>query len=54
MNFELIPTPSFEKELKKLVKKYPSIKSDIADLGKQLLSNPTTGKTYWKNPWKKT
>ena len=52
MSFELIPTPSFEKELKKLVKKYPSIKSDIADLGKQLLSNPSTGKPIGNNCYK--
>ena len=36
MSFELIPTPIFEKELKKLAKKYPSVKTDIANLAKEL------------------
>ncbi|MDR3711302.1 MAG: hypothetical protein P4L51_00680 [Puia sp.] len=36
MSFEIIPTPSFGKELKQLAKKYPSIKKDIAALAQQL------------------
>lgn len=52
MSFELIPTPSFEKELKRLVKKYPSIKSDIGTLGKQLLLFPTSGKPIGNNCYK--
>jgi mRNA-degrading endonuclease RelE of RelBE toxin-antitoxin system len=31
MSFNIIPTPPFEKELKHLAKKYPSIKKDMAD-----------------------
>jgi mRNA-degrading endonuclease RelE of RelBE toxin-antitoxin system len=48
MNYELIFTPFFEKELKQLVKKYPSLKNDISTLGRQLLDNPTMGEPLGK------
>jgi mRNA-degrading endonuclease RelE of RelBE toxin-antitoxin system len=40
MSFELIFTPFFEKELKQLAKKYPSIKRDLTLLTEQLIINP--------------
>jgi mRNA-degrading endonuclease RelE of RelBE toxin-antitoxin system len=43
MSFNILTTPPFEKELKQLAKKYPSIKKNIVDLGNQLLENPTMG-----------
>lgn len=43
MSFEIIATPPFERELKRLVKKYPSIKKDIAALASELLQNPKLG-----------
>jgi mRNA-degrading endonuclease RelE of RelBE toxin-antitoxin system len=43
MSFEIIVTPPFEKELKQLSKKYPSIKKDIAALGVELMDNPKMG-----------
>jgi mRNA-degrading endonuclease RelE of RelBE toxin-antitoxin system len=43
MSFEIIVTPPFEKELKQLSKKYPSLKKDIAALGAELLNNPKLG-----------
>jgi mRNA-degrading endonuclease RelE of RelBE toxin-antitoxin system len=43
MNFEIITTPYFEREAKKLLKKYPSIKDDLAALGEELSKNPTLG-----------
>ena len=52
MSFELIPTPPFEKELKQLAKKYPSVKKDIAALGKQLLVNPAMGISLGNNCYK--
>ncbi len=52
MSFELIPTPPFEKELKHLAKKYPSVKKDIATLGNQLLVNPAMGKSLGNNCYK--
>jgi mRNA-degrading endonuclease RelE of RelBE toxin-antitoxin system len=43
MSFNIIPTPPFEKELKRLAKKYPSIKKDLSGLIKQLQNDPVTG-----------
>jgi mRNA-degrading endonuclease RelE of RelBE toxin-antitoxin system len=43
MSFEIIATPPFERELKQLSKKYPSIKKDIAALGAEIQSNPKLG-----------
>lgn len=43
MSFKLIPTPPFERELKQLLKKYPSLKKDIAVLGEQLIKEPRLG-----------
>jgi mRNA-degrading endonuclease RelE of RelBE toxin-antitoxin system len=40
MSFKIIPTPPFERELKQLAKKYPSIKKDIAALAQQLVQQP--------------
>jgi mRNA-degrading endonuclease RelE of RelBE toxin-antitoxin system len=43
MSFNIIPTPSFEKELKQLAKKYSSIKKDIAALALNLEKFPKMG-----------
>lgn len=43
MSYNLIPTPNFAKELKKLAKKYPSLKNDLAQLGKEILEDSTLG-----------
>lgn len=43
MSFEIIATPPFERELKQLSKKYPSLKKDIAALGTEILTNPKLG-----------
>lgn len=43
MNFSIITTAFFERELKYLAKKYPSIKKDMAALVEQLLQQPATG-----------
>jgi len=40
MNFNILSTGFFEKELTSLAKKYPSIKKDVASLCKQLEANP--------------
>ena len=40
MSFSIIVVDSFEKELKHLSKKFPSIKKDLATLAKQLLQQP--------------
>ena len=43
MGFKLIPTPPFERELKKLARRYSSIKKDISALAEELLLNPRIG-----------
>jgi mRNA-degrading endonuclease RelE of RelBE toxin-antitoxin system len=43
MSFSIVTTPPFEKELKQLAKKYPSVKNDIIDLAAKLLKEPKMG-----------
>ncbi len=43
MSFNIVTTPPFEKELKSLLKKYPSVKKDIIDLVAKLLKEPKMG-----------
>jgi mRNA-degrading endonuclease RelE of RelBE toxin-antitoxin system len=43
MSFRITPTPLFEKELKHLARKYPSIKKDLAELAGKLKQEPRMG-----------
>jgi mRNA-degrading endonuclease RelE of RelBE toxin-antitoxin system len=43
MSFNILTTPPFEKELKSLLKKYPSVKSDIIELVAKLIKEPKMG-----------
>lgn len=43
MSFNIVTTPPFEKELKQLAKKYPSVKKDMAVLADRLLKEPKMG-----------
>lgn len=52
MSYKIIPTSQFEKELKRLFKKYPSIKSDLFELVSQLKENPNLGTPLLKNCYK--
>jgi hypothetical protein len=52
MSFNIIPTPPFEKELKRLVKKYPSFKNDITDLLIRLQNDPLSGTPLGNNCYK--
>lgn len=52
MNFEIIPTPNFEKEAKALQKKYPSFKSDLIGLITSLHQDPRQGVEVYKNCYK--
>jgi len=52
MSFNIIPTPPFEKELKQLAKKYPSLKKDMAALVIRLLEEPKTGTPLGNNCYK--
>ena len=43
MNYRIVLDRTFEKEVKRLAKRYPSLKSDIKALRDEILANPTTG-----------
>ncbi|EOR95470.1 hypothetical protein ADIARSV_1289 [Arcticibacter svalbardensis MN12-7] len=43
MSYDIIAVPSFRKELKKLAKKYHSLKSDLTILFEILEKDPTHG-----------
>lgn len=44
MNCDVKTIPAFDKQAKRLAKKYPSIKHDLANLIDELEENPTLGK----------
>ena len=52
MPFSIEATPEFLSEAKKLAKKYPSLKNDIAGLAQQLKENPTSGTPLRKDAYK--
>ena len=52
MGYNIVPTPKFKKETKRLVKKYPSLKNELRELGTLLLSNPTLGTPLGMTPIK--
>lgn len=52
MNYNLFPTHRFEKELKRLVKKYPSLRSEFALLIKHLSTDPKSGTFIGKDCYK--
>lgn len=52
MSYKVIAVPKFRKELKKLAKKYPSIKSDFAKLVEVLEANHIQGTSIGNNCYK--
>jgi len=52
MSFKILPTILFERELKRLSKKYPSIKLDLFELTLSLKVNPGLGKALGNNCYK--
>lgn len=52
MSYNIIIIPSFLKELKKLVKKYPSLKQEYLDLISSLEENPIQGVKLSNNCYK--
>ncbi|HEX7902591.1 MAG TPA: type II toxin-antitoxin system RelE/ParE family toxin [Chitinophagaceae bacterium] len=52
MSFNIIPTPPFQKELKQLAKKYPSLKNDMAVLAGKLQEDPQMGAALGNNCYK--
>lgn len=52
MSFEVIATGPFERKLKKLAKKYKSLKDDLRPIIEQLAENPTSGVPLGNNCYK--
>ncbi len=52
MSFEIFSTKLFEKELKSLLKKYPSVKEDILTLISTLSTEPLSGVSIGKDCYK--
>lgn len=52
MSFNVIATEPFARKLKKLTKKYKSLKKDLAPIFEQLADNPTMGTSIGKDCYK--
>lgn len=52
MSYNVIPTTRFAKEIKRLVKKFPSLKSEFTVLIKELTKKPNSGTFIGKNCYK--
>lgn len=52
MSFEVIATVPFERKIKRLSKKYKSIKSDLLPIIDELCENPTLGTAIGKDCYK--
>jgi hypothetical protein len=52
MNFNVIPALKFIKEIKRLVKKFPSLKTEYANLISTLSTHPTLGTSLGENCYK--
>jgi mRNA-degrading endonuclease RelE of RelBE toxin-antitoxin system len=52
MNFSIIPSEKFKREAKKLIKKFPSLKHELAVLGKMLSATPDLGTALGKDTYK--
>lgn len=52
MSFSVIPSDKFKKEAKRLTKKYPSLKTELADLAQVLSVTPETGTALGDNMFK--
>jgi hypothetical protein len=52
MNYKVGTIAPFRRNAKKLIKKYPSLKQELAELGNRLSSNPTAGTPLGNNCYK--
>lgn len=52
MAYKIETIANFRKEAKKLIKKFPSLKHELQQLGNQLLENPTSGTSLGGNCYK--
>ncbi|MGL2992423.1 type II toxin-antitoxin system RelE/ParE family toxin [Flavobacterium sp. TSSA_36] len=52
MSYSILPTHLFEKELKRLVKKFPSLKFEFKELIEEIAKNPQAGTFIGNNCYK--
>lgn len=52
MSYNIIPTHRYEKELKRLAKKYPSLKNEFADMIQNITTKPNFGTFIGNNCYK--
>ncbi len=52
MSFNVIPSDKFKKEAKRLIKKFPSLKQELAELNQLLQTNPESGTPLGNNTYK--
>lgn len=52
MSYNVLSVPPFDRQLKRLAKKYPSLKSEYAELILSLEANPTQGRSLGNNCYK--
>lgn len=52
MSYNVLVIPLFEKQAKRLAKKYPSLKNELAELFENLASHPDQGKALGNNFYK--
>ena len=52
MSFSVIPSEKFKKEAKRLIKKFPSLKQELANLAVTLSDDPETGTPLGNNTYK--
>src|SRR5262245_28728889 len=43
MSYNVIPAPNFKSQVKRLIKKFPSLKKELSDLSITLSENPAMG-----------
>jgi len=52
MSYKVLPTPTFKRKLKVLIKKYPSLKLTLGNLEHSLAQNPFKGVSLGQNCFK--
>ena len=52
MNYRIEAIPYFKKRAKHLIKKFPSLKQELAELGQQLSNNPKQGRSLGQDCYK--
>ncbi|HEY8929245.1 MAG TPA: type II toxin-antitoxin system RelE/ParE family toxin [Mucilaginibacter sp.] len=52
MSFKVSVSPNFGRELKRLAKKYPSIKADLSELVNSLIESPFQGNSLGRDCYK--